>query len=258
MAEQKHIALITGASSGLGAELARRLAEKEEVEALWLTARRKERLEQLASELPKPCRVLAGDLSDPAFTAEIKKALDDEQPIIQYLVNSAGFGKLGSVEELGEEKNAAMVELNCTALTRLCSIALPHMQKGGKILNIASVAAFMPQPNFTVYAASKAYVLSYSRALHRELKPKGITVTAVCPNPMETEFFQVAGTKRQSSSIKKIGIEKVEDVARRAVRRADRGKDLSLYCFPAKLVRFIAKVLPHRFVLWVEKKIGMY
>lgn len=256
--KNKRIALITGASSGLGACLARLIAAENRAEEIWLTARRRERLEALAAELPVPCRVLPGDLSDEKFTAELRDLLSEEKPRLDTLVNSAGFGKIGAVEDLDEELQAAMVDLNCTALTRLCSICLPYMEKGGRILNIASVASFMPQPNFAVYAASKAYVLSFSRALHAELKPRGITVTAVCPNPMETEFFARAGMPAEVSGIKKIGVEPVEKVAAKALRRADKGKDISLYCLPAKLIRLVSRIFPHPFVLWVEKKIGMY
>lgn len=252
------LAVVTGASSGLGAELARLLDGEERIDEIWLIARRKERLESLAGELHKPCRVLAGDLTEAAFLQSLREALAARGAAVDTLVNSAGFGKLGPVAELGEEQNAAMTELNCLALTRLCSICLPLMREGGRILNIASVAAFMPQPNFAVYAATKAYVLSYSRALNAELKPRKITVTAVCPNPMETEFFGRAGMPEKVSPIKKIGVEPVEKVARHALARADRGKDISLYCLPARLIRLVSRLFPHPFVLWIEKKIGLY
>lgn len=258
MGNQTQLAIVTGASSGLGQELARLLAAEKKADEIWLIARREDRLQALAAELPVPCRVLAGDLCEPAFQDRLRLALAERGALVQTLVNSAGFGKMGSAESIGEAASAGMVELNCTALTRLCSMCLPHMKEGGRIINIASVAAFLPQPNFAVYAATKAYVLSYSRALARELKKRGITVTAVCPNPMETEFFDRAGGKKQVSAIKKIGVEPVEKVAELALRRASRGKDLSLYCFPAKLIHVVSRILPHRFILWAEHFMGFY
>ncbi len=256
--EAKLFTIVTGASSGLGAELARLLDKEGRADEIWLIARRKERLERLAGELKTPARILAGDLSDPVFLKRLGEEIRTAEGQMDTLVNSAGYGKLGPAEALGEEQNAGMIRLNCESLTRLCSMALPKIQNGGRILNIASVAAFLPQPNFAVYAASKAYVLSYSRALNAELKPRKITVCAVCPNPMETEFFKRAGMPEESSSIKKIGIEPVEKVAAKALRRVNRGKDISLYCFAAKLIRFISRIFPHPFILRVEKAIGMY
>lgn len=252
------IAIITGASSGLGWKFATQLDAGERVDAFWLIARRKERLEALAQTLTTPARIFAGDLTDSAFLETIRLALRTESVAIQTLVNSAGFGKIGSVEALGEEENAAMISLNVLALSRITSICLPYMQRGGSIFQLASVAAFLPQPEFAVYAATKAFVLRYSRALHRELQPQKITVTAVCPNPVETEFFVHAGSPGAVSAIKKIGVEQAQTVVKTAIRRAKRGKDISLSSSVAKSIHVLSKILPHGFVLWVEKHMGMY
>lgn len=130
--------------------------------------------------------------------------------------------------------------------------------KKSKIINIASVAAFLPQPNSAVYAASKSYVLSFSRALHQELKTRGITVTAVCPNPMETEFFIHSGGGNKVSKIKSIGVEKVQDVVTLALKKSLRKKDISIQHPAAKLIRLTAKTLPTHFIFAVEKLMGIF
>jgi len=252
-----HVAVITGASSGLGRELALQLAADPRIDEFWLCARRSERLEELAARLAKPCRILAGDVSDPVWIENLKARLAVDKVRIHILVNSAGYGKLGSVEALGEELNGNMVDVNCAALVRISSVCLPYMQDGGRILNIASVAAFLPQMDFAVYAATKAFVLNYSRALHRELKARRITVTTVCPNPMATEFFDVAGESPKVAAFKKLGVEPVEGVAAKALRRSDQGKELSIYGAPAHAIRILAKILPHNFILWAEGRLGM-
>ncbi|WP_083428257.1 SDR family NAD(P)-dependent oxidoreductase [Murdochiella vaginalis] len=252
------IAIITGASSGLGWEFATQLDATERVDAFWLIARRRERLEALADTLTTPARSFAGDLTDPAFLETIRSTLQRESVQIATLVNSAGLGKIGKVGALGEEENAAMIELNVLALSRMTSLCLPYMQRGGRIFQLASVAAFSPQPTFAVYAATKSFVLSYSRALHRELQPQHITVTAVCPNPVETEFFDHAGSVKAASAIKKIGVEQAHTVVQTALRRAEKGKDISLSSGMAKCIHVVTKLLPHRFVLWAEKCMGLY
>lgn len=250
------IAIITGASSGLGREFARQLDKDPDIEELWLCARREERLNELAEELQTPSRVFAGSVTDPEWLGLLRAALATEDVNVNILINSAGYGKANPVTSIPEDVNADMVAVNSEALTRLCSICLPHMTAGGRILNIASVAGFLPQPHFAVYAATKAYVISYSRALNYELRKRDITVTAVCPNPMETEFFAVAGSKR--NPLKRLGVEPVSGVAAKALRRSARGKDMSLYSLSAHLIKLISRIFPHRLILTVEGWLGFF
>lgn len=248
------IAIITGASSGIGRQFAINLDEDERLDEIWLCARREERLNELAEILSKPTRVLAGDVTDKVWREQLQKEIRDSGAQIHTLINSAGFGKFESFCDLS--CNERMVEVNCQALTAVTSLCLPYIKRGGRIINMASVAGFMPQYRAAVYAASKAYVISLSRALHQELKDRDITVTAVCPNPMETEFFEVSGIELDSNPIKKIGIEDVERVASKALKRSDKGKDMSVCSVPAKLLRVISRILPHRLVLWFERISG--
>ena len=250
-----NIAIITGASSGIGQEFARQLNETHAVEEFWLIARRKERMEDLAKTLDIPCRIFPMDLTDEKALMDFEEVLEEEKPTVKYLVNSSGYGKVGAFEDVSLEDNQGMIRLNCEALVTLTYLVLPYVFRGGAVVQIASVASFLPQPYFSIYAASKAFVLSFSRALNQELKEKGIQVLAVCPNPVETEFFIRAGSEIDANSIKSIGVETKEQVVSTALRRLEAGKDISISCFPAKGIRFLSRILPHPFILRMEKHV---
>lgn len=190
-------ALVTGASSGLGEGFARALASQGH--DLILTARRAQRLDALAAELRRAngiaVHVFTADLADPAAPARLMDRVSAAGLAIDLLVNNAGFGLQGAVADLDGEAQAGIIDVNCRALMVLARNVLPTMIERGKggILNIASTAAFQPGPMLAVYSASKAFVLSFSEALHEEVKDKGITVAALCPGPTRTEFADVAG-----------------------------------------------------------------
>jgi short-subunit dehydrogenase len=185
--------LITGASAGLGTEFARQCRARGDT--LILVARRKDRLEALAAELGQS-HALAADLGKPGAAA----ALFDEVAAlgleVETLINNAGFGLVGRFAELDGGRQLEMIDLNVRALTELCRLALPAMlaRGSGGILNVASTAAFQAGPYSAVYYASKAYVLSLSEGLHEEAKGRGVHVSALCPGPTATEFFEVAGS----------------------------------------------------------------
>jgi short-subunit dehydrogenase len=192
MAEDRRWSLVTGASSGIGAELARVLAARGH--SLVLTARREERLLALAAELREKhgveAEALGFDLEDPAAPQALFAAVEGRGLTIHTLVNNAGFGLRGRFATLPADEQAAMVEVNVAAVTKLARLFLPGMieRRRGGILNVASTAAFQAGPYMAVYYATKAYVLSLSEALHEEAKPHGVTVTALCPGPVPTEF----------------------------------------------------------------------
>lgn len=257
MSALKKIAIITGASAGLGKEFVQQIDAFNNIDEIWLCARREQKLKELQSSLNHPSIILPGDVSNCLFQEQLKERLWKQSVEISILVNSAGLGRLGSFSLIGYEDNSYMIDINIKALTQICSICLPYMAENSRILNVASVAAFLPQANFAVYAASKAYVLSFSRALNQELKDRKIVVTAVCPNPMETEFFIYAGKKEKTQSIKNLGLEQPEKVARKALKRSAKQKDISVLSFTAQMIRFISRILPHPFVLRIEKLLGM-
>ena len=186
------VALITGASAGLGVEFARQLAKRGH--RLVLAARRKERLDELAKKLGN-ARAVAIDLSKAGSATKLLADLDANGEQVELLVNNAGFGLIGRFAELDAKRQRQMIDLNVGTLTDLCRAVAPAMakRKSGSILNVASTAAFQPGPNMAVYFATKAFVLSFTEALHEELKPHGVRVTCLCPGPTRTEFGEVAG-----------------------------------------------------------------
>lgn len=186
------IALITGASAGLGVDFARQLSERGH--RLVLVARRLDRLEALADELGN-ARAVACDLAKPGAADRLMSDLAAHGEEVETLVNNAGFGLWGRFAGLDAAQQREMIDLNVGALTELCRAVVPAMIERGKgaILNLASTAAFQPGPRMAVYFATKAYVLSFTEALHEELKPHGIKVSALCPGPTKTEFGAVAG-----------------------------------------------------------------
>lgn len=197
--------LITGASAGLGAEFARQLAPY--ARTLVLVARRADRLEALRDELQSvhqhlTVHIYGADLGDSAQRRALAAWLPEQKLKIDFLINNAGLGDRGAFETSDWARVKAMIDVNITALTELTHLLLPSMIRGGRaaILNVSSVASFFPLPNMAVYSATKAYVTSLSEALAIELRPRGITVTALCPGPVPTEFFDVARRSEDASA----------------------------------------------------------
>lgn len=242
------IAVVTGASSGLGREFARQISARySKFDEIWLIARRTERLEEVADEIKLTSRVISLDLSSDDELSALKTLLEENAPDIKLLVNCAGYGKSGSFDELGYEEQIGMIDINCRALTAVTKLCLPYISSNSRILELASAAAFMPQPDFAVYAATKAYVLSFSKALNKELKSKKITVTAVCPGPVDTEFFEIAG--KNVKPLKRMVMAKPEDVVEQAIKDAALGNELSIYGRTMKLAHVAGRFLPHRLLM---------
>jgi hypothetical protein len=193
----RKVALVTGASAGLGVEFARQLSKRGH--RLVLAARRKDRLEELAKELGN-ARAVEIDLSKTNGAAKLMADIGANGETVDLLVNNAGFGLIGRFAELDAKRERQMIDLNVGALTDLCRAAAPAMieRRSGAILNVASTAAFQPGPKMAVYFATKAFVLSLSEALHEELKRHGIKVSCLCPGPTRTEFGEVAGFRGNS------------------------------------------------------------
>ena len=186
------VTLVTGASAGLGEEFARQLAAKGD--RLVLVARRKERLDELATQIGN-ARAIEMDLSQPGATALLMANLAKHGESVELLINNAGFGLAGGFAALESLRQREMIDLNCGALTELAHAVLPGMieRKSGGILNVASTAAFQPGPGMAVYFATKAFVLSFSEALHDEMRLHGVKVSCLCPGPTRTEFRSVSG-----------------------------------------------------------------
>ena len=238
------IAVVTGASSGFGRIFVSELQKCcKTLDEIWVVGRRKERLMELAEKASIPIRVFGADLSKKNWDREFAEALKSENPTVRILINCAGYGKTGHCRELGVDEQLGMIDVNCRALTKMTLLCLPYLGSHGRIIQVSSAAAFAPQPGFAVYAASKAYVLSFSRALREEVAPKGISVTTVCPGPSETEFFLRAG--QGIDGIKKQTAIAPEQIVRQALEDARKRRDVSVCGIPMKGARIACKLLPH-------------
>lgn len=251
----KHIALITGASSGIGKEFVRQIAAAySSLDEIWVLARRLSELQKLKAELSKKqIRILPLDLSQDMDLEALEKYLKDEQPCIRLLVNSAGCGKSGPIAEQGWRDACRMLDVNCRALTAVTMICMPYLRKKSRVIQMDSGSAFLPQPGFAIYAASKSYVFSFDQALGAELRGRGITVTSVCPGPVDTEFFHTGGIT--ISPWKKIFLAKPEKIVRKALFDAEAGKNLSIYGCSIQLVRLTARLLPQKLLLGIMRRV---
>lgn len=252
----KKIAVITGASSGMGKRFAQRVNEFGTFDEIWLIARHGERLEALRETMPFPARVLALDLTDRTSFGVYEAALAEKPVEIGLLVNASGFGKFAAVADTPLQVNLNMTDLNCQAVVALCQLSIPYLGRGGQIINIASVAAFQPIPYINVYGATKAFVLSFSRALNRELRRQGVGVMAVCPFWTKTAFFDRAVTGGEAIVKKYAAMYDPDDIVRRTWRDAKRGKDVCKYGFVARGQAALTKLLPHSLVMdvWMKQQ----
>lgn len=243
------IAIVTGVSSGLGAAFLRRLDQQGGLDEFWGVARRADRMEELASELKTPLRPLALDLVQPESMEQLAALLEETQPEVHILINSAGFGKFGTYADLSRKEVSGMIDLNCKAAVNLTEAVLPYMKRGGRVLEICSSAAFQPLPGLNVYAATKAFLLSYSRALRWEVAPRGIRVTAVCPGWIKTEFIDVAKDTQNGRTVRSYPFAlKPETVARRALRDS-KVLPVTTCGLPSLVQRVGSKFLPNGVVM---------
>lgn len=249
-----NIAIITGASSGLGVEFYKEI-QKQELDEVWVIARRKDRLESLCSEHGKiKSRVISMDITlDESITA-LDALLKNENATVKFLINNAGFGVIGDLDQADYKAQGGMITLNVKALTELTTVALKYMDKGSKIINTCSIASFVPNARMTVYSSTKAYVLSFTRALRYELKKRKINVTAVCPGPMDTEFLAVAGIEKGvSKTFDKLPRCNVAKTAKGAIKASIKGKCVYTPHPFYKFYRILSKVLPHSWLMGAAK-----
>lgn len=252
------IAIVTGASSGMGREFVRQIERfYKELDEIWVIARREDRLLKLKENMSTYVRIFAGDMNEDLVYKQVLNRLENQNPDVRMLVNAAGFGKVGSVEEIAGDDpklQLKMIDLNCRGLTQMTCICLPYCSKGSRIVNLASAAAFCPQSGFAVYAATKSYVLSFSRGLNEELKEKKISVTAVCPGPVDTEFFEVSGTA--GSMMKESVMADTRAVVRQALLDVRDKKAVSVYGAAMKGAEAAAKILPHSVLIHAMRRLG--
>ncbi len=245
------IAVITGASSGLGKEYALAVdRSRTDIDEIWLLARREDKLKEVAKNLKTKCRILKSDITDSVCIGEYVNLLKSENAEIKLLINNAGFGKLGMFYDISTDDNAGMIRLNCEALTVMTSVSLPFMKDNGEIINTCSIASFAPNSRMAVYCSTKAFVMSFSRALRQELKSHKINVLAVCPGPMDTEFLPVAGIGKGDSNVfDTLPRDIPKKVAVNSLKASKKKKGIYADHFFYKFYRILAKILPTRLVM---------
>ena len=254
-----NIVIITGASSGIGREFALQMDTYfGNIDQFWLIARDRGRLESLAGGLKHDAQIFALDITDPGKLNDLEDAVSRHHAVVRMLINCAGYGIMGTFRGQDRETALGMIRLNCQALTEMTYRMLPYMRRGSRILQMASSAAFLPQPDFAVYAATKAYVLSFSRALGEELKSSGIYVTAVCPGPVDTPFFKIAEANGSTLAIKKYTMVQADKVVAAALKGSWRKHSMSVYGIPMNALLLLSKTVPHSVLLhvtdWMKRK----
>ena len=251
----KNIAVVTGASSGMGKQFALTLKEHGNYDEVWLIARGRKSLEETAQELGIPAKAVPLDLTGDESFEEYARLLKEEDVNVSMLINASGFGIFESVENTSEKNLDDMVDLNCKALMKMTKISLPYMSKGSRIIQIASMAAFQPTPYIDVYSATKAFVLSFSRALNQELRKKGIQCMAVCPYWTKTRFFDRAIDQDREQIVKYYAVMYTpEQIITKAWKDLEKGRDLSIYGFIANGQALLCKLLPHKLVMYIWQK----
>ena len=262
-----NIIMITGASSGIGMEFALQMDNHfDNIDELWLVARNRSRLEELAKVLQHKARIFSMDITKKENLDMLESVVagresagktpntSGEPNIVRMLINCAGYGMMGSFERQNADTALGMIRLNCEALTDLTHRMIPYMKRGSRIIQMASSAAFLPQPDFAVYAASKSYVLSFSRALGEELKNRGIYVTSVCPGPVDTPFFDIAESTGSTLAVKKYTMVSVDRVVALALKDSYEKRSMSVCSLPMKAFWMITKMLPHGVLLKIIRQ----
>ncbi len=251
---KKRIAIVTGASSGLGKEFTRRIVHFQSIDEVWCIARQPEKLQATARELGPKIRTFSVDLSKKKQIKAFRKILEQENVWIKILVNSAGFAKFCSYDDLDLNRSLNMIDVNVKGVVAMGLICIPYMGKGSHIINIASIASFQPLPYLNLYSATKAFVKNYSRALNIELQDRGIHVTAVCPGWIKTALFRRADIGAKKTIHHFHCMNNPAKVARKALRDAAAGKDMSVYGYSNKLCHLASKFLPDSVIMrgWLD------
>lgn len=254
--DKKNIAVITGASSGIGNEFLKLLLKEQGLDELWAIGRNEERLKEAKDADKGRVRIFAMDLTEQKNLDILEALIVSENVNVRWLVNCAGFAKFCDYGGIDRETSVNMIDLNIGVLVAMGLICLPYMEKGGHIVNMASQAAFQPLPYQNIYSSTKAFVRNYTRALNVELKSKGIVATAVCPGWIQTRLIERAIVKGEKGTRVFPHIVYPDVVAKKAVKDAKKAKDISVYGLYTKMSHLVAKILPQRCMMgiWLRQQ----
>ena len=246
-----NIAIVTGASSGMGREFVLQLSEYVHIDEIWVIARRGAALEALKEQVSVTVRPVVLDLCEESSFETVAKLLEAEKPNIKLLVNAAGFGKFGAYHKVSLTDESRMIDLNCKAVVLMTRLCLPYMEKGSHILQLDSLSAFQPVPYITTYGATKAFVLSYCRAMNQELKGREIRMMAMNPGWVKTEFFNHAFQTNDDNEVQYFNrLYEAKDCVATGLKDLYRSKkDYSIHGLPVKLQVLGVKILPHSVIM---------
>ena len=247
------IAIVTGASSGMGREFVMQLENFVTVDEIWVIARRREALEALTGKTKATLRSIPLDLCEKESFETISALLEAENPDVKLLVNAAGFGKFGSWHKISVEDDLKMIDLNCKALVAMTRLVLPYMGKNSHVLQLDSLSAFQPVPYINTYAATKSFVLSYTRGLNRELKGTGIRMMAMNPGWVKTEFFNHAMKTNEEGEVQYFNrLYEAKDVVATGLNALYRSRrDYYVHGIPVQLQVLGVKFLPQSIVMTI-------
>lgn len=238
------VAIITGASSGIGREFAKQLKEKRGITEFWFIARRRENMEALRDELGVNAKIISADLTSKEGVDAVRYALEEEKPSVKYLVNAAGFGNFGAFDELPEADISGMIDLNVKASVLITHMVVPYMERGGRIVELGSGSCFTPLPYFNVYSSSKVFILHYTKSLNYELKKFGVRATCLCPGWVETEFLGKAQANGKTHPKSMKPLLACEKVVAKCIRSMKRGRTMCVTNWYTKLQHLLFKLLP--------------
>ena len=252
------IAVVTGASSGMGRQFALQLSDYVKVDEIWVIARRTDALENLKEQISVPVRPISLDLCKEESFDTYRQLLETSNPDVKLLVNAAGFGKFGDFDAISLEDDLRMIDLNCKSLVAMTRLTLPYMQSGSHILQLDSLSAFQPVPFISTYGATKSFVLSYSRAVNAELKPKGIRMMAMNPGWVKTEFFNHALETNGKGRVQYYNsLWEASDVVATGLKDLYKTKkDYSIHGLSVRNQVRLVKLLPHSIVMktWIGQQ----
>ena len=248
------IAIITGASSGIGAQFARELHKTAGIDEFWFIARRTERMEALRDELGVSAKIISADLATREGIDKVRSALEEERPQVKFLVNCAGFGNFGRFDEIPESDVEAMIDLNVKASVLITHMTVPYIERGGRIIELGSGSCFTPLPAFNIYSSGKVFILHYTKALNFELEKYGIRATCFCPGWVDTEFLGKATARSSVTEPKEMKpMLDCATVVRGCVKASIKGKTMYVTNWYTKLQHLLFKLLPD----WILTKLWL-
>ena len=238
------VAIITGASGGIGSEFARQLATLGLIDEFWFVARSEDKMKKLADELGVRAKIIGADLTCEDGINKVREALDAEKPEVKFLINASGFGNFGAFDELSEKEIVQMIDLNVKALVLLTHITVPYMEPGGRIIQLGSGSCFTPLPYFNIYSSSKVFVLHYTKSLNYELKKYGVRATCFCPGWVGTDFLDKSVANGNTHPKKIKPVLNCEKVVRGCIKASVKGKSMYVTGKYTKFQHVLFKLVP--------------